>query len=89
MDPQYIPIVWALIVLGFFLLIREFWVWYWKINKRINLLEDQNELLEDIKILLGGEPQDNPKPEKTITRGEYARRMKTGENLEQANGIDP
>ena len=89
MDPQYIPIVWALIVLGFFLLIREFWVWYWKINKRINLLEDQNELLEDIKILLGGEPQDIPKPEKTITRGEYARRMKTGENLEQANGIDP
>ena len=74
MNPQYIPIIWGLAVLVFFLIIREFWTWYWKINKRINLLEDQNELLEDIKVLLGGEPQKLPKREKTMTRGDFARR---------------
>ena len=29
-----------------FLLLREFWCWYWKINKRISLQKDTNELLE-------------------------------------------
>jgi hypothetical protein len=32
----------------FFLILREFWCWYWKINKRIVLLEEQNRLLSGI-----------------------------------------
>jgi len=31
-----------------FLLLREFWCWYWKINKRISLQKDTNELLEKL-----------------------------------------
>jgi hypothetical protein len=29
-----------------FLILREFWCWYWKINKRVALLEEQNEMLK-------------------------------------------
>jgi hypothetical protein len=41
-----IGVVIGLIVL--FLILREFWCWYWKINKRIKLMEEQNELLKGI-----------------------------------------
>lgn len=37
------------IVVGILLLIREVVTWYWKINKISNLLEEQNELLRDIR----------------------------------------
>ena len=31
-----------------FLILRAFFCWYWKINKRVDLLEKQNALLEEI-----------------------------------------
>ena len=33
----------------FFLLIREFWCWYWKINERLEKLSRIEELLSDIR----------------------------------------
>ena len=35
-----------------FLIARQFWCWYWKINARMNELEKINENLEQIKELL-------------------------------------
>lgn len=34
------------IVLLVFLLLREFWCWYWKINKIVSLQRETNELLK-------------------------------------------
>lgn len=31
-----------------FLILRVFFCWYWKINRRVDLLENQNALLEEI-----------------------------------------
>lgn len=36
-------IIIAIVVIIIFLLSREFWCWYFKINKRISLMEKQNE----------------------------------------------
>ncbi len=38
-EPVYYLIVGLFIAIPLFLLLREFWCWYWKINKRIDLLE--------------------------------------------------
>ena len=35
-----------------FLILREFWCWYWKINKGIAELEKLNDNMETIKSLL-------------------------------------
>ncbi len=35
----------ALVCLGLFLLLREFWTWFWKINRAIALLEEIRDLL--------------------------------------------
>lgn len=40
------------IVVIVFLVLREFWCWYWKINKGITELEKLNENLEQIKTLI-------------------------------------
>jgi len=32
-------LVGVMLFVGLFLLLREFWCWYWKINERISLLE--------------------------------------------------
>lgn len=32
-----------LVFIGIFLLLREFWCWYWKINERVNLLRKIEE----------------------------------------------
>lgn len=41
-----------LIALGIFLLLRAFLCWYWKIGRRIELMEEQNALLErQLKVL--------------------------------------
>jgi hypothetical protein len=32
-----------------FIALREFWCWYFKINEKINLMREQNELLKNIK----------------------------------------
>ena len=37
-----------------FLILREFWCWYWKINVRVNLLTEQNTLLREIASALRG-----------------------------------
>jgi hypothetical protein len=31
-----------------FLILREFWCWYWKINERVALLEEQTQTLKTI-----------------------------------------
>lgn len=36
-----------------FLITREFWCWYWKINKGVKLLEQQNQLLKQLLVHLG------------------------------------
>ena len=33
-----------LLAVGVFLLLREFWCWYWKLNRIVSLLEESNEL---------------------------------------------
>jgi len=38
-----IGVLFALIII--FLITREFWCWYWKINRILALMEDQNNLL--------------------------------------------
>lgn len=40
-----------------FLLLREFWSWYWKINTRISLQEQNIKLLRDIRNLLLSDPE--------------------------------
>ena len=38
----------SLIIIFIFLLIREILMWYWKINKRIELFVENNKLLKDL-----------------------------------------
>jgi hypothetical protein len=38
-------IIVIIISIVIFLLLREFWCWFFKINKRISLLEEQNSIL--------------------------------------------
>lgn len=45
-------VVFVLILVVIFVLTREFWCWYWKINLRIKQVEQVNENLEQIKALL-------------------------------------
>ena len=41
-----------LIALGIFLLLRAFLCWYWKIGRRIELMEEHNALLKrQLKVL--------------------------------------
>ncbi len=41
-----------LIALGIFLLLRALMCWYWKIGRRIELMEEQNTLLKkQLKVL--------------------------------------
>jgi hypothetical protein len=36
------------VIVAVFLILREFWCWYWKVNRLIALLEEQNQLLKDM-----------------------------------------
>ena len=45
-------IILVIVLILFFILSRELWCWYWKINLRIKLIEQTNENLEQIKTLL-------------------------------------
>ena len=45
-------IVFIIVLILIFLIARQFWCWYWKINARMNELEKINENLEQIKGLL-------------------------------------
>ena len=59
-DTEFYMLVclWVAIFIIAFLLLRVFFCWYWKINKRIDLLEKQNELLEEILMQLRTAPED-------------------------------
>lgn len=59
-DTEFYMLVclWVAIFIIAFLLLRVFFCWYWKINKRIDLLEKQNELLEEILMQLRKAPED-------------------------------
>jgi hypothetical protein len=39
-------IVYIIVVIVIFLILREFWCWYWKINKRVALMEEIVRLLK-------------------------------------------
>jgi hypothetical protein len=41
-------IVTLVISIGIFLLLRNFWCWYFKINKIVSLLEEQNNLISQL-----------------------------------------
>lgn len=45
-------VVFIIILIVIFILTREFWCWYWKINLKIKQIEQINENLEQIKTLL-------------------------------------
>ena len=47
-------IIGAVVFVIVFLILREFWTWYWKQNEIINQLKKQNEKLDQIATLLGG-----------------------------------
>lgn len=50
----------VLILILLYLFLREFNCWYWKVNRKIQLLERQNELLEALVIkFCGGLPDDS------------------------------
>ena len=49
MLPILLAIVGLFVVVLLFILLRKFFLWYWKINDIIALLEKQNSLLEEIK----------------------------------------
>lgn len=43
----------VIILLGFiliFLITREFWCWYWKINRAVDCLEDIRKILHQIQV---------------------------------------
>jgi uncharacterized protein YpmB len=42
----------VVITIIIFLIFREIFCWYWKINKRIEILEENNKLLSKIALLL-------------------------------------
>lgn len=40
---------WLIVGFIIFLFIREFFMWYWKVNRVVSSLENMEETLEDIK----------------------------------------
>ena len=44
---MFVAVIVAICVV-IFLILRVFFCWYWKINRRVDLLEKQNALLEEI-----------------------------------------
>lgn len=51
----------GILVIAVSLVAREVFLWFWKINKRVELLEEQNILLEKIYEQLGGIDEEPPK----------------------------
>jgi hypothetical protein len=43
-----LTIIVLFVMIMVFLLLREVNCWYWKINKRVELMEEQNELLREL-----------------------------------------
>lgn len=61
-NPFYI-LLFFIALLIFFLIVREFICWYWKINKRVRLLEDINSKL----TLLVGDKEPRNKDAESIS----------------------
>jgi hypothetical protein len=55
-EPITIVIIAIVVIIILFLLFREINCWYWKINERISLMEEQNSLLR--KLLSGNNVQE-------------------------------
>jgi hypothetical protein len=72
-------IIALIVIVGLFLLLREFWCWYWKINKKINLIEEQNEMLKTINNNLLKNQEINNK---------ISRLLKSSENKTDNHVID-
>jgi len=54
-------VIGILVFLGIFLILRIFWLWYWKINKIVDLLSIIREELIDInKNMYRGEQNSTP-----------------------------
>jgi hypothetical protein len=72
-------IVFLIVLVGLFLLLREVNCWYWKINERVVLMKQNNELLKKISFQLQGETgneiitveEKKTGKRKTMTREEY------------------
>lgn len=60
-------VITLIIVLIVFLLVREFWAWYFKINRLVDLLEDANRALEKIEVVLSATKSDHRKGVQFIT----------------------
>ena len=79
-----------------FLITREFWCWYWKINRLTKLFEEQNKLLNKIffkmigikvdyivrndSINLRSEPKPDSSIVKTVKGGTYLSLLEKGED---------
>lgn len=48
-------IITLVVIIIIFIVAREFWCWYWKINERIKQANEINKQLEEIKNLLVNE----------------------------------
>ncbi len=46
-------IAWIVIAICLFIILREFFCWYWKINKIVNLLEEIGDISKVTNTLLG------------------------------------
>jgi hypothetical protein len=82
-------IIYALFVIVIFiivfLVIREFWAWYWKINDILELLLIQNKLLRKIAENVA----DDEVEEKEHKEYKYTKEDYTVINEEQPNGKKP
>lgn len=48
-DAQYQGIAFVLFAaISLFVILREFFCWYYKINKRVELMEEQRDLLKEL-----------------------------------------
>jgi uncharacterized membrane protein affecting hemolysin expression len=64
MEAPFMIVVIALIVLALFVLLREFWLWYWKVNNQLNHQRKQSEYLRIlIELMLEQQPESERKQE--------------------------
>lgn len=70
-----IVIITAVITIVVFIVFREFFTWYWKINQIVKNQELQNELLRSILINAGGNVE---KEQETIPEAKLKGMLKAG-----------
>ncbi len=74
-------IIVLIVLIALFLILREVNCWYWKINRRIELMEEQNKLLNQLL--------NNPSPNKTNYSGNTNKTTTSNNNKSEeiATGI--